>query len=135
MSCNFYSHLFNTQNTIMSSKMHATYKKNIKKDSNQLDITFIHLPHRTSQLGCPRQTLWHLLLVEDQKACPPAPPQPRVIIHRHLRILLFYGTITIDSVPFHRWFFFLLFITLLFVQLNVTLIMILRHIYINKLAI
>jgi len=27
-------------------------------------------------------------------ACPPAPPQPRLIVHRHLRILLFTKTIT-----------------------------------------
>ena len=60
-------------------------------------------------------------------ACPPAPPQPRLIIHRYLRILLFDGTSTCDSMPCHRRIFFLLLITL-----NVTLILILRHIYIKK---
>jgi len=68
-------------------------------------------------------------------ACPPAPPQPELIVHRHLRTHLFYGTITFDFVPCHRRFCFLLVITLLFVQLDLILILILRHIYIEKLVI
>ena len=74
----------------MSSKMRATYKKNIKKDPTQVNrvaFTFIHLPRHTSQSGCPLQSFGHLLLVEDQNSmssrssststdCTPAPSNP-----------------------------------------------------------
>jgi len=63
-------------------------------------------------------------------ACPSAPPQPQLIVYSHLQILLFARTITNNFVRYHMRFFFLLLITLIFVQLNV--ILILRHIYIKK---
>jgi len=53
----------------------------------QVITLFNHLPRRLSQVGCPRYSLGHLLLVEDQNSmfsrssststdCTPAPSNP-----------------------------------------------------------
>jgi len=74
---------------LFNNKMFQDYSRLL-----QVITLFNHLLRRLSQLGCPRQSLGHLLLVEDQNSMPPARPQPRLIVHRHLRILLFTRTIT-----------------------------------------
>jgi len=119
--------------------MRATYKKTLKKRPKTIryynplhSIIFLVTHVNWVVPDSPWGTCFWLRI---KIACPPAPPQPRLIIHRHLRILLFYGTITFDFVSCHRRFCFLLVITLLFVQLNLILILILRHIYIEKLVI
>jgi hypothetical protein len=121
------------QNTILlNTKMYQNarhIKKHKKKNIQQIKtlqaITFNHLPRRLNQLGCPRQSLGHLLLVEDQNNmsfrsysawidCTPAPSNFFILQNHHIRFRAMLS----------RFCFLLL--TLLF-QLNITLI--LRDIY------
>jgi len=113
-------------------KKHKKRSKTIRYYNSLHSIIFLVTQVNWVVLDSPWGTCFWL---RTKIACPPTPPQPVLIIHRHLRILLFYGTITIDFVSCHRQSCFLFVITLLFVQLNLILILILRHIYIEKLVI
>jgi len=76
----------------------ARHIKNINKIQNNevLQATaFKHLPRHTSQSGCPRQFLGHLLLVDDQNSmssrssststdCTPAPSNPSFLRNHHM---------------------------------------------------
>ena len=111
-------------------KQNARQKENIKKIQNNKAleaITFI-LPRHTSQSGCPLRSLGHLLLVEDQNNMSSRSSSTSIdCTPATLNLSFFFGTITDNSVPCHRRFFFLLVITL-----NVTMFLILRHIFIKR---
>jgi len=105
-----YSNLFNTQlySKYQNGPKYAAYKKNIQNNYTSQAITFNHLPRHISQLGCPRQSLGHLLLVEDQSNKSFRSSSVGMIVHRHLWIAFFNWTIAFDSMPCHSQFLFLL---------------------------
>jgi hypothetical protein len=69
---------------------------------------FNHLPRHLSQLGCPRQSLGHLLLVEDQNSmssrsssawtdCTPAPSNSSFLRNHHIRLCVMSKAILLSS--------------------------------------
>ena len=108
--------------TLIDTRLYSKYQnvrhiKNKKKTSKTtrhykplLSIIFLVTQVNWVVLDCPRGTCFRL---STEITCHSAPPQPKLVVHRHLRINFFNGTITFDYVPCHIRFYFLL-LTLFF---------------------
>ena len=104
----------------------CTTQKKSKTIMHQKPLHSFFLVTQVNRVACysPWGTFFWL---RTKIACTSAPPQPRLIVHRQLRTLLFFWNHHRQFHAMSQRFFFLLVITL-----NVTLVLILRHIYIKK---